>query len=83
MTADTITAADIRINARWVIPIEPKATVLEHQAIIIQGNRIAAVISRQEADERFRTRETVDLEHHVVMPGLINLHGHAAMSLFR
>ncbi len=83
MTADTITAADIRINARWVIPIEPEATVLEHQAIIIQGNRIAAVISRQQADERFRTRETIDLEHHVVMPGLINLHGHAAMSLFR
>lgn len=83
MTADTITAADIRINARWVIPIEPEATVLEHQAIIIQGNRIAAVISRQEADERFRTRETVDLDDHVVMPGLINLHGHAAMSLFR
>ncbi len=83
MTADTITAADIRINARWVIPIEPEATVLEHQAIIIQGSRIAAVVSREEADERFRTRETVDLDQHVVLPGLINLHGHAAMSLFR
>lgn len=83
MTADTITAADIRINARWVIPIEPEATILEDQAIIIQGNHIAAVISHQDADERFRTRETVNLDHHVVMPGLINLHGHAAMSLFR
>lgn len=83
MTADTITAADIRINARWLIPIEPKGVVLEDQAIIIQGNRIAAVVSHQEADLRFRTRETVNLLHHVVMPGLINVHGHAAMSLFR
>lgn len=83
MTADTITAADIRINARWLIPIEPAATVLEDQAIIIQGNRIAAVIPRTEADRKFRTRETVDLPDHVVMPGLINMHGHAAMTLFR
>lgn len=83
MTADTITAADIRINARWLIPIEPAEVVLEHQAVIIQGSQIAAVISQAEADKAFRTRETVDLPHHVVMPGLINTHGHAAMSLFR
>ena len=44
MTADTITAADIRINARWLIPIEPAGTVLEHYAVIIQGDRLAAVI---------------------------------------
>ncbi|KMQ73898.1 TRZ/ATZ family hydrolase [Marinobacter subterrani] len=83
MTADTITAADIRINARWLIPIEPAATVLDNQAVIIQGNRIAAVIPQAQANREFRTRETVDLPHHVVMPGLINMHGHAAMTLFR
>ncbi|MEA1079046.1 TRZ/ATZ family hydrolase [Marinobacter qingdaonensis] len=83
MTADTITAADIRINARWLIPVEPEAVVLEHQAVIIQGDRIAAVVSQAEADRRFRTRETIDLAHHAVLPGLINVHGHAAMSLFR
>ena len=83
MTADTITAADIRINARWLIPVEPGGMVLENQAVIIQGARIAAVIPRQQADREFRTRETFDLPHHVVMPGLINMHGHAAMTLFR
>lgn len=83
MTADTITAADIRINARWLIPIEPAGTVLENHAVIIQGNRLAAIIPQEQADQTFRTRETVDLPHHVVMPGLINMHGHAAMTLFR
>lgn len=83
MTADTITAADIRINARWLIPIEPAGMVLEHQAVIIQGARIAAVLPVGQADCEFRTRETIDLPHHVVMPGLINMHGHGAMSLFR
>lgn len=83
MTADTITAADIRINARWVIPIEPANQVLDHQAVIVQGERIAAVVSQEEADARFRAKETIDLPNHVVLPGLINMHGHAAMSLFR
>ncbi|MFN2360830.1 MAG: TRZ/ATZ family hydrolase [Marinobacter sp.] len=83
MTADTITAADIRINARWLIPIQPANTVLNHQAVIIQGDRIAAVVCQEEADARFRAKETIDLPDHVVLPGLINMHGHAAMSLFR
>ncbi len=83
MTADTITAADIRINARWLIPVEPANTVLHHQAVIIQGDRIAAIVPQHEADSRFRARETIDLASHVVLPGLINMHGHAAMSLFR
>lgn len=83
MTADTITAADIRINARWVIPIEPANAVLEHQAVLVQGERIAAVVSQDEADARYRAKETIDLPNHVILPGLINMHGHAAMSLFR
>ncbi|WP_323752317.1 TRZ/ATZ family hydrolase [Marinobacter sp.] len=83
MTANTITAADTRINARWLIPVEPFGVVLEHQAVILQGSRIAAVLPQADADQRFRTRETIDLTNHVVLPGLINLHGHTAMSLFR
>ncbi|MDF0752326.1 TRZ/ATZ family hydrolase [Marinobacter sp. 71-i] len=83
MTADTITAADIRINARWLIPIEPADVVLEYQALLVQGDRIAAIVSQSEADSRFRAKETIDLPSHVVLPGLINMHGHAAMSLFR
>lgn len=83
MTANTIITADTRINARWLIPVEPHAVVLEHQALIIQGSRITAVLPQTEADQTYRTRETLDLNQHVLLPGLINLHGHTAMSLFR
>jgi Cytosine deaminase and related metal-dependent hydrolases len=83
MTAETITAADTRINARWLIPVEPFGVVLEHQAVILQGSRILAIVTQAEADQSYRTRETLDLNQHVVLPGLINLHGHTAMSLFR
>ncbi|WP_226595781.1 TRZ/ATZ family hydrolase [Marinobacter nauticus] len=83
MTAETITAADTRINARWLIPVEPFGVVLEHQAVILQGSRILAIVPQAEADQNYRTRESLDLNQHVVLPGLINLHGHTAMSLFR
>ena len=83
MTADTITAADTRINARWLISMAPVGQVLEHQAVILRGTRILDVLPQDKADHQYRTRETLDLNQHVVMPGLINLHGHTAMSLFR
>ncbi|TGN37973.1 TRZ/ATZ family hydrolase [Marinobacter confluentis] len=83
MTADTINAADIRINARWLIPIEPANIVLEHHAVLVQGDRIAAILPQKDADSSYRAKEVIDLPCHVVLPGLINTHGHAAMSLFR
>ena len=83
MTADTITAADTRINARWLIPMEPVGQVLDHQAVILRGKRILDILPQKQADHQYRTRETIDLNDHVVLPGLINLHGHTAMSLFR
>ena len=81
MTAETITAADTRINARWLIPVEPFGVILEHQAVILQGSRILAIVPQAEADQSYRTRESLDLNNHVVLPGLINLHGHTAMKL--
>ena len=83
MTAETIITADTRINARWVIPIEPAGQVWHNHAVIVQGGHIIAVLPQAEANTHYRTRETLNLPHHVLMPGLINLHGHAAMSLFR
>ncbi|GGY71279.1 TRZ/ATZ family hydrolase [Marinobacter zhanjiangensis] len=83
MTADTVIAADIRINARWLIPVEPFGEVQEHRAVMVLGDRIEAIVSQSEADHAYRAREVIDLPHHVVLPGLINMHGHAAMSLFR
>lgn len=83
MTADTIIAADVRINARWLIPVEPFGEVLEHQAVLLLGDHIEAIVPQHEADQAYRAREVIDLTNHVVLPGLINMHGHAAMTLFR
>ena len=74
--------ADLRINARWVIPMtSASSNALEHQAVFVHNGRILAV-----EDAAASTREaaqTINLPNHVLLPGYINAHGHAAMSLFR
>ncbi|HET9123115.1 MAG TPA: TRZ/ATZ family hydrolase [Acidiferrobacteraceae bacterium] len=74
---------DTLISARWVIPVEPRGVVLPHHAVAIDGDRLLAIVPHAEAEARFAPREHRVLTHHALIPGLINAHTHAAMSLFR
>ncbi|WP_153109001.1 TRZ/ATZ family hydrolase [Propionivibrio limicola] len=78
-----MTAIDLLIEARWIIPIEPAGMVLENHAAAIDNGKIVAVLQQQEARLRFLPRQTKHLSHHVLIPGLVNLHTHAAMTLLR
>lgn len=74
---------DLLIEPRWLIPIEPHGVVLEGQAVAVSGGEIAAVLPAQEAQLRFRPARRIVLPGHVLIPGLVNLHTHAAMTLLR
>ncbi len=71
------------INARWVIPVEPAGKTLDHHSIAVHGGKIVEVLPTKDAAKKYRATETVDLNTHAVIPGLVNAHTHAAMSLFR
>ena len=75
--------ADLVIEARWIVPIEPAGAVLENSAIALHGGNIAAVLPVAEMHARCTPTRTCKLDTHVLMPGLINLHTHAAMTLLR
>lgn len=77
------TDIDLLIEARWVIPVEPAGVVLEHHAVAVQDGRIADLLPSDEARRRYRPRTLRTLGDHVLIPGLINLHAHAAMNLLR
>ena len=72
---------DTLIHARWLVPVEPAKQVIEGASIALRGGRIVSVGERDqisvEADEEF------SLDDHVLLPGFVNAHGHAAMVLFR
>ncbi|RKZ40648.1 MAG: TRZ/ATZ family hydrolase [Gammaproteobacteria bacterium] len=74
---------DILIYAGWIIPVEPENVVYEQHAIGIQDGKIVAVLPRSEAVRHFSARITHRLTTHLLIPGLINTHSHAAMTLFR
>ena len=76
-------AVDLLIRARWVVPVEPAGVVLEHHAVAVRAGRIVAVLPQAEAEQRFAATRSVELPSHLLMPGMVNLHAHAAMSLMR
>ncbi|WP_111640565.1 TRZ/ATZ family hydrolase [Marinimicrobium alkaliphilum] len=71
------------IKARWIIPVEPAQRVFENCALAISDGVIQAVVPQREAEKRFQADTTINLGHHVLLPGLVNAHSHAAMSLLR
>ena len=73
---------DLRIDARWMIPVEP-AGVLAGHALIVDGGRIVALVPADEADRSYTPRSRVTLPDHALLPGLVNAHTHAAMTLMR
>lgn len=77
------TSIDLLIEARWIVPVEPAGVVLDKHAVAIDGGRIVAVLPQEEAAIRFLPRARKRLEQHVLIPGLVNLHAHAAMTLLR
>jgi 5-methylthioadenosine/S-adenosylhomocysteine deaminase len=74
---------DTLIHARWVIPVEPANTVLEHHAIAVHEGHILDVLPSTEANQKYTAEVEHHLTDHALIPGLVNAHTHAAMSLFR
>ncbi len=76
-------SVDTLLHARWIIPVEPDNVVLEHHSIAISDGRILALLPSAEARGRYRAETELELADHALIPGLINTHTHAAMSLMR
>ncbi len=74
---------DTLIHARWIIPVTEGHPTLEDYSLAIEGNRIAAILPSHEARQRYSANTTLELDRHALIPGFINTHTHAAMSLFR
>ncbi|TPG10644.1 TRZ/ATZ family hydrolase [Rhodanobacter glycinis] len=74
---------DLLIEARWVVPVEPHAVVLENHAVVVQGDRIVALLPIADARIAYTPRERVELPEHALIPGLINSHTHNPMTLLR
>ncbi|MBK3867528.1 TRZ/ATZ family hydrolase [Pseudomonas stutzeri] len=82
MSRQSYPPLDLLLFPTWLVPVEPAGVVLKGHGLGIRDGRIALVAPRTEA-LKHPANETRDLEGMLLAPGLINAHGHAAMTLFR
>src|ERR1700738_2196580 len=76
-------SADLLIEARWVLPIAPVNTVLADHAVAVTSGRIVALGPIAQMNARFEPRERVVRRDHALLPGFVNAHTRAAMTLLR
>eukprot|EP01087_Luapelamoeba_hula_P005692 TRINITY_DN1574_c0_g1_i4.p1 TRINITY_DN1574_c0_g1~~TRINITY_DN1574_c0_g1_i4.p1 ORF type:complete len:467 (+),score=61.74 TRINITY_DN1574_c0_g1_i4:1479-2879(+) len=88
-TEDTATAkaqqhVDEVLHARWIVPVVPSNTYLENHSLVIHQGKILDILPTAEAKGKYTSEVQHVLEdHHALMPGLVNMHSHAPMTLLR
>lgn len=76
-------AVDILVVGGEVLTQNAARERIKDGAVAIRESKIIAVGSRNDLMARFEAKEVVDASGKVVLPGLVNAHTHAAMTLFR
>ena len=78
-----MTQIDTLLHARWLIPVSAGDPCLLDHSIAVDEDRIVEVLPTAAAKSRYQAAVEHDYGRHALIPGLINAHTHAAMSLFR
>ncbi len=75
-------AADLVITNGTVVTMNNQRDVIEGGVVVIRGAKLVAVGPASLAAQ-FTAKKTIDARAGIVMPGMINTHTHAAMTIFR
>ncbi len=71
------------ILPEWIAPVVPEGAVLAGHAVAFEGTDIVAVLPEADALRAWPEADVLRLPDHLLIPGLVNLHTHAAMTLLR
>ena len=74
---------DTLIAPRWCVPVEPRGTVLTAHAVAVTDGRIVDLLPLADAREKYQPSQVLERSEHLLIPGLVNAHTHATMTLFR
>lgn len=83
LPAQSKTHVDLIITGGTVVTMDAARHVYNDGAVAVRGDSIVAAGSRNDIASRYDAARTIDARDEIIMPGLINGHQHAAMSLFR
>jgi len=74
---------DTLLHARWIIPVEPESVTYDYHSLVIDKGLIIDLLPTEQAKQKYQATESEEFLDHALLPGLINCHTHAAMSLMR
>jgi 5-methylthioadenosine/S-adenosylhomocysteine deaminase len=74
---------DLIITGSKVLLLDSKNTCLDHAAVAINGDKIAAVGHSEMITKQYRAKKTLTAKDSLIMPGFVNCHTHAVMTCFR
>src|SRR5512140_3441903 len=74
---------DLLTAACWLLPLAPVNTVLADHAVAVSSGKIVGMGPAAQMHERFEARDRVVRPHHALLPGFVNAHTRAAMTLLR
>ncbi|OBU39622.1 amidohydrolase [Photobacterium phosphoreum] len=81
-SAYAIENVDLLIKNATVLTMDQDKTVFDNGLVAVKGNKIYAVTDGSDLNE-YQATKTIDADGDIVMPGLINSHTHASMTVFR
>ncbi len=74
---------DLVVKGDYIISMDEKQTVISNGAVAVRDGLIVALGAADEISAAYSASETLSGDNRIVMPGLINGHSHAAMTLLR
>lgn len=74
---------DLLIHASWIVTCDSEQNIKEDHCLAVANGRIVDIVPGNLARLTYLAGQEIDLRGHALMPGLVNAHGHAAMSLLR
>jgi len=79
----TLQEVDLMVIGGIVLTADEDWNIYEPGAVAVDGGAIVGLGPREEVERAYRGREQIDASGRLVMPGLLNAHTHAPMTLFR
>lgn len=75
--------ADLLLHPRLLLPVSPQGVVWEGTSVAIAGADIVALGATEQMRASYPNARSLELDDHLLMPGLVNAHGHLPMTLLR
>lgn len=74
---------DYLIKTKWLVTMVPSCKLVENATVAIKNGMIFGMHDDLNDLPNYQADQIVKLDEHILIPGLINLHTHAAMTLMR